>query len=770
VVQGGILSVTWTLQDASNKLGFPVNNSAANTLVLNGPLPNSCATIGDTTILANGNLTPQSGASTFPPPSAGQYTLKLDTDVLCAGNYTVKLKLDSTQTATAPSQLQIDVTDTDTNPHVPTSSILNGVVGTFYSSTISEHGGVTGQNPFTWTLANGSNPLPPGLSLGTAPDGVSGLLSGIPSAAGMFSFTVQVTDSVGNIGTQTLTMTVTTPVAQINQPLVPDSSVPGGAAFVLTLNGTGFGPGSVVRWNGSPRVTTFNSNKQLTAAISASDRVTLGTASVSVSNPITISNKAVPSSNIDFFQITNPTTSVSLSRTDFTSGVNPLRLIAADFNGDGKSDLAIPNGGSNTVSILLGNGDGTFQSHVDFSTGPLPYAIAAGDFNGDGKLDLAVANFNNGMPSTVSILLGNGNGTFQPHVDYTVGNGPISVVTGDFNGDGKLDLAVANQNDHSVSILLGNGDGTFQPRVDYAAAAGTGTLDAADVVLGDFNRDGKLDLAVPNPSSNTVSILLGNGDGTFQAPVGYTTGNHPVSVTAADLNGDGKLDLAITNLNDNTVSILLGNGSGTFQTKMDYSTTTSPFTGPAEVITGDFNGDGNLDLAITNQNANTVSILLGNGSGTFQAPLEFTTGTFPFGVATGDFNADGRLDVAVGNHGSGTVSVMLQPQVLLVPSVLAFGNVSVTTPTSNTSAVSLTNNGPAALTISNIAFAGTNPGDFSQNNNCPVSPATLAAGGSCTINVTFTPTQTGARSTTLIITDSASVSPQMVNITGTGTP
>ncbi|PYT68404.1 MAG: hypothetical protein DMG39_21320 [Acidobacteria bacterium] len=689
-VQGSSLQVTWTLTDDFNAVGNPVTRQAANTLVAIGPLLNSCTT-GRTTLLADGVST--SGVDTF-TSVANQFTFTWNnTDAFCAGSYSFELDLDHVKGSPAQVQpdatqlqLGIDVTDTDSTPQITSTAIPNGVVGTFYSNTIPEHGGVTGQNPFTWTLANGSNPLPPGLSLGTAPDGVSGLLSGIPSAADMFSFTVQVTDSVGNIGTQTLTMTVTTPVAQINQALVPDSSVPGAAAFLLMLKGTGFGPHSQVLWNGTPRTTTFISSTQLTAAISAGDVQALGTASVSVSNPVTLSNQPVPSSNVDFFQIT-PTTSASLSRTDYPTGTNSNGLIAADFDGDGKLDLAIANSGDNTVTIMLGNGDGTFSVQPNLGTGNAsgsgPNSLIAGDFNNDGKLDLAFANFASGTPSDVSVFLGNGDGTFQAGVTYAVGNGPFSLVTGDFNRDGKLDLAVANQNDHNVSILLGNGDGTFQAQKDYAAGP-TGVKDASDIALGDFNGDGKLDLAVTNPSTDQVSILLGQGDGTFQAPTGYSTGasgSHPIAVSAADFNGDGKLDLAVTTLNTRNIAILIGNGDGTFQNQVSYPTTTGVSIGPVAVATGDFNGDGKLDVAITNQGDNSVSILLGNGDGTFQPVLEFATGTTATGVAAGDFNRDGRLDVAVANQTSNTVSVMRQrpePTTTLAVSSVTASQVSLT--------------------------------------------------------------------------------------------
>jgi hypothetical protein len=370
---------------------------------------------------------------------------------------------------------------------------------------------------------------------------------------------------------------------------------------------------------------------------------------------------------------------VSFKRTDSAAGMGPQGVIAADFNGDGKLDLAITNSGDSTVSILLGNGDGTFTAQPNpLATGSVPYSLAAGDFNHDGNVDLVVTNFANGNPSTVSVFLGTGGGNFQmPAPPYPVGAGPISVITGDFNGDGFVDLAVANQNDHSVSILRGNGDGTFQPHVDYPA----GTTDVATVATGDFNGDGKLDLALTNPSSDTVSVLLGNGDGTFQAAAAYATGNsgdHPIAVSAVDFNGDGKPDLAVTNLNANTVAILLNkaDGTGTFQPRTTYPTSIGANSAPDAMTTGDFNGDGIVDLAIAEQSNNRVSILLGNGNGSFQNPLEFTTGNFGSGIVAGDFNGDERLDLAVANHGDNTISVlshMPQP-----PTNLAVTNVTST--------------------------------------------------------------------------------------------
>ena len=236
----------------------------------------------------------------------------------------------------------------------------------------------------------------------------------------------------------------------------------------------------------------------------------------------------------------------------------PTSVTAGDFNGDGNLDLAVINLGSHNVSVLLGNGDGTFRAAANYDVGFFPHSVTSGDFNGDGKPDLAVASSGS---NNVSILLGNGDGTFQAALSYGVGRAPVSVTSADFNGDGKLDLVAANGSfdtfapEGSVSVLLGNGDGTFQAAVNYDV----GFLPLS-VMSGDFNGDGKLDLAVANQKSNSVSVLLGNGDGTFRVAVSYSAGTGPASVTSGDFNGDGKLDLVTANTYGNNVSILLDTG------------------------------------------------------------------------------------------------------------------------------------------------------------------------------------------------------------------
>jgi hypothetical protein len=325
-------------------------------------------------------------------------------------------------------------------------------------------------------------------------------------------------------------------------------------------------------------------------------------------------------------------------------------VAVGDFNGDGIPDIFLVQctfgmtGACRqwATTVLLGNGDGTFTAT---SASPFPYgphAIAVGDFNGDGILDLAVANAGS---NDVTILRGNGDGTFTATATSPpTGTDPYSIAVGDFNGDGIPDLAVANAGSNDVTILLGNGDGTFTAT---ATSPPTGT-DPYSIAVGDFNGDGIPDLAVMNSSQNTVSVLLGNGDGTFMPAPPLVVGSYPGGIAVGDFNGDGIPDLAVANVGSNDVTIFLGNGNGTFT-----ATATSPPTGtyPYSIAVGDFNGDGKTDLAVANYVSSTISVLLGNGDGTFSA-----TATSPkieicmscsFAIAVGDFNGDGLSDLVV---------------------------------------------------------------------------------------------------------------------------
>ena len=535
------------------------------------------------------------------------------------------------------------------------------------------------------------------------------------------------------------------PIPMINAPLVPGEKAPGSAAFTLTVNGTGFVSGATVNWNGNARTTTFFSSKQVTASITAADVATASTASVTVVNPAPGGGV----SNAIYFQVVKVIATPSFSKLDFATDLSPQDVATADFNHDGKLDLAVPTG-NNTISVLLGNGDGTFAPHVEYGVPGHPIAILTGDFNNDGKTDLVtVAGFLN----QISILLGNGDGTFQTHVEYATGTHPAAAAAADVNGDGKLDLVVVDQNDNKVAVLLGNGDGTFQSHVDYATGNGP-----AGVAIGDFNGDGKLDLAVANNGDGTVAILLGNGDGTFQGPIPFPTAINCNSVVTGDFNGDGKLDLAVGTSNK-LVSVLLGNGDGTFQNHKDYAVGANSVL----VSAADFNADGHLDLITANANDNTVSVLLGNPDGTFKGQSVYPTSALPSGLAVGDFNNNGKLDIAVAASTANTVSILTDSPITLAPSILAFGKQTsgFATPAK---VVTLRNTGTAVYTLGTISLVGASATDFTETTTCG---ATVAVGGACTFSIVFTPTASESANAQMLITASNG-SAIAIQLTGSG--
>lgn len=590
-------------------------------------------------------------------------------------------------------------------------------------------------------------------------------------------------------------------------------------------------------------------------------------------------------------------------------------LATADFNGDGVPDIAVDN------KVLIGNGDGSFQDNPASQVGPIGLALVA-DFNGDGVPDIA------GVYTNVKILLNDGAGVFSLAHTYTLPEPASSLATGDLNGDGKPDLAflIGNSCAQSVTVMLGNGDGSFGSPVTSPTGTGNQCL-SGPIVIADFNGDHKLDAALLDPTSSNLLVLPGNGDGTFASAIATFAGQNPNSFVVGDFNNDGIIDMADTSAAG--LGILLGIGDGTFR----------PANFPNSAITrifaaGDLNGDGNLDL-ITGTN-NGLQVLLGNGDGTFTAlPL----GTNPFGgpVAVADVNGDGKLDlvtgggvnvalgngdgtfgnvipvfpgysfnrflpsvggqfvlaadfngdkridvvadispgqappgtptgglitvlnvsqpptpdfliaakplspptVAPGNSGSSTVtltpingfsgavtlsctglpsgaSCSFSPSSLngsgtstlaistassmpvgsypvvvtgssaslthsvavtltlaissgattitLAPRTVVFASQAMGV-TSSAQVVELSNTGAAPLTISGISTIGANIGDFAQNNTCG---SGIAAGASCQISVTFTPAGMGARTAAVSVTDNGTGSPHMVTLTGAG--
>jgi hypothetical protein len=432
-------------------------------------------------------------------------------------------------------------------------------------------------------------------------------------------------------------------------PLIPCAVAPGSPGFELTVNGAGFSARAVVKWNGGALPTRFVSDHELRAKVPAANVAVASTAAVTVATP------GAGTSDVAYFGVTRPAAGVALSGPALGVGSKPSGIVAGDFNGDGILDLAVTEydgGNGHEVAVLVGKGDGTFQAPVRYQTGLGPYAVIAADFNKDGKLDLAVSDeFDN----AVSILLGNGDGTFQAHKEFITPTYPRELAAADFNGDGNLDLAINGSSNGFLGVMLGNGDGTFKPEQIYTTT--WGIAGAVSPAAGDFNGDGKLDLAIV--SGEGVGILLGKGDGTFSKPVYYAAAPVAASEVVADFNGDGKLDVAVagsTLQGGGVLSILLGNGDGTLRGHVDYPCGTQP----KYMLAADLNGDGKLDLVVGDAATGKVHVFLGKGDGTFDEAKDFEAGGHrALFVAAGDFNRDGRMDVAVVNTDTNSVSILV---------------------------------------------------------------------------------------------------------------
>jgi hypothetical protein len=589
-------------------------------------------------------------------------------------------------------------------------------------------------------------------------------------------------------------------VAQVPliQQVSPPAVAPGASGVTLTVNGADFASDAVVHARiagvDNALTTTVVSGAQLTATFTAP-------------NPaapvyITVVNvKAARTSNAVPIAITTAG-AVAFGNLNIKVGALPQAVALGDFNNDGNLDMAIVNSTDNNVSILLSNGDGTFTGPAGsalpagtppgppsptFGVGHNPLGLAVGDFNNDGKLDLAVVNQND---NTVSILLGNGDGTFQPQTTVSSnGTTPVSVATADFNADGNLDLAVVNQTDSgcsdsngSVSVLTGDGTGAFPTVLRHICV---GILPTS-VVVGDFAGFGLPDLVVVNQGGGNASCAPANGTVTFASAVlidfgpffdsarSYCAGKGPSAAAVGDFNGDGVLDVAVTNFSSNQVSALPGSGSGTgfnFLTPDSFATGTL---GPNSITVGDFNGDGVLDLAAAAEGSSQISILLGDGSGNFSpaagSPFSTTSATGgrgPASLVAADFNGDGRLDVATAESIDNLVTVMLQsPAIQFSPPSLSFGNQPENT-TSAAKTVTVTNVGSSPLTIETIDITGLNPTAFHQTNDCPIDPMTLGTGAFCTVSVTFTPGTIGPLSAAVTVTQKNGVA-ENVSLTGSG--
>jgi hypothetical protein len=340
--------------------------------------------------------------------------------------------------------------------------------------------------------------------------------------------------------------------------------------------------------------------------------------------------------------------------TQYPTGIHPDAIASGDFARNGITDIVTADYSGGTVSVLMGNGNGTFRAPVEYTVGTNPQSIAVADFNNDGYPDIVTADTGS---NTISVLINNGNGTFAPAVQYAVGVRPESVAVGDFNGDGFPDIVTADQGESAISILTNDGNGTFAAAVKYNTAIGPD-----GVAVGDLNGDQHPDIVVAIPTLDEVQVLLNNGVGVFPTATDYSTGYAPRSVLIADLNSDGRPDIVTADLHAEGISLLLGYGDGVFQTDQTSGTGAFPFS----VATGDLNGDGRTDVVTANNYDNDLSVLLRNGQGAFAMQHGIPAGQTPADTIAVDVNGDGKDDLVSANFNTDTITVTLN-QTVFVP-------------------------------------------------------------------------------------------------------
>jgi|GEM_PF-4669412 len=365
---------------------------------------------------------------------------------------------------------------------------------------------------------------------------------------------------------------------------------------------------------------------------------------------------------------------LDFDHSEYAVGQSPRGVALGDLDKDGDLDLVTANWSPDTVSVLLGDGDGGFDTRTDFAAGSGPVAVALGDLDKDGAVDVVTAN---AYGSTVSVLLGDGTGGLGTTTEYTAGTAPSSIAVADLNDDGKLDVLIANEDANTVSRYLGDGAGGLGTRADFATGASP-----RSIAVTDFDGDDRPDVATANASADTVSVLLGDGAGGFGAKTDWSAYDAPQSVAVGDLNDDGKEDLVASNWSGYTVGVRLGDGAGGFGSRTDYTVGAGMYY-IRSVALVDLDGDDKLDVATANH-ARTYSPFppydwqfdysgvfarLGNGDGTLAGSDDlggqpsFATGYGPLALAAGDVNGDGTVDLVTANYEADTVSVLLQPYV-----------------------------------------------------------------------------------------------------------
>jgi hypothetical protein len=455
-------------------------------------------------------------------------------------------------------------------------------------------------------------------------------------------------------------------------------------------------------------------------------------------------------------------------------GRSPQSLAAGDFNVDGFLDLATINSTSDDVSILLGNGNGTFRSAVSFGVGKIPMSVATADLDGDSLLDLVVALSGS---DKIVVLKGRGDGLFDNRGDFPSGKGTTFLALDDIDGNTNPDIIAVNSGrfgyypPFSLSVLLNNGEGHFKAPVTYETEGRKGMFPTG-VFVGDINSDGLKDLALTwsQPSWRTpnglISILVNKGEGEFSLEQELRAGNTLSAIAGADLNHDNRLDLIVTSIFSDSIVVLLQQDDGQFQRVNPLHVGFSP----VAVAVGDLNGDNQLDLAVTNRDSNSVSVLLGNGTGTFRHAGHFGVGRTPSSLLMKDLDRDGLPDLMTADSSSHTVSVLLSGEgAIPLPNVsteaLIF-EVDKGEEIPKPQIVRLSNIGLGPLRIVKIDLVGQKPNAFTlMEDHCLGS--TLGTGDSCTLHIAFTSQTQGSHNATVTIWDNANGSPRMVILRGT---
>lgn len=511
--------------------------------------------------------------------------------------------------------------------------------------------GGTGTFTFTNTSTVGAGTKPSGIV--AADFNQDGNMDVATSNAGKNTATILLGNGTGSLTVQTAQATGTDPIAlsttDVNSDGFPDlvafDELSGSTGAVAVLLGNGDGTLQVAQISAQTflpgtqaAVADFNRDGKPDVALTQQ-----GNQKVSV-----LLNNTLPTQYPDGRSFAAYSTLAS-GLGNFADSV-----AVGDFNKDGKLDIAVSYMQDNDVQVLFGAGNGSFSGAVKYPVGSQPYWIAAGDLNGDGYPDLVTANTTlSSKTGTISVLLNNKNGTFAPAVSYNVGGQPYQVAIGDLNGDGYADVAVTNNLANTVSILFGSKTGvlTVQPATLATCANPYG------VAIGDFKHNGFPSVAVTCYASSQLEIFPNNGNGTFGSPFMYTVGNsfnslvpNPASIALGDFNRDGKLDIVVGNTTANNISFFAGNGDNTFKPSVESPSLNFP----DSIVAGDFNGDGILDIAGVAPVWNAVELTLGVGDGTFgsiaqRAAGQLTMKTVPWALAAGDFNGDGQMDIVTAN-------------------------------------------------------------------------------------------------------------------------